>query len=70
MNFIHVSLGTSLEKMPSTLAKFHAWLIDDKSFEKANEPHVMSKEKLLFSTSCTAMLVRMRLTSVYEAQNP
>ena len=46
MNFIHVSLGTSLEKMPSTLAKFHAWLIDDKSFEKANEPHVMSKEKL------------------------
>jgi hypothetical protein len=40
MNFIHVSLGTS------TLTKFLAWLIDDKSFEKANEPHVMSKEKL------------------------
>ena len=32
--------------MPSTLTKFLAWLIDDKSFEKANEPHVMSKEKL------------------------
>jgi hypothetical protein len=46
MNFIHVSLGTSLEKMPSTLTTFLAWLIDDKSFEKANEPHVMSKEKL------------------------
>ena len=46
MHFFHVSLGTSLEKMPSTLTKFLGWLIDDKSFEKANEPHVMSKEKL------------------------
>jgi hypothetical protein len=38
MNFIHVSLGTSLEKMPSTLTKFLAWLIDarSESFEKAN----------------------------------
>jgi hypothetical protein len=46
MHFIHVSLGTSLEKMPSTLTQFLAWLIDDKSFEKANEPYAMSKEKL------------------------
>ena len=35
-----------MEKMPSTLTKFLAWLIDDKSFEKVNEPHVMSKDKL------------------------
>ena len=45
-NASDVSLGTSLEKMPSTLTKFLAWLIDDKSFEKANELHAMSKEKL------------------------
>jgi hypothetical protein len=45
-NASDVSLGASLEKMPSTLTKFLAWLINDKSFEKANEPHVMSKEKL------------------------
>jgi hypothetical protein len=30
-NASDVSLGTSLEKMPSTLTKFLAWLIDDKS---------------------------------------
>jgi hypothetical protein len=46
INVLDPYSGTSLEKMPSTLTKFVAWLIDDKSFEKANEPHVMSKEKL------------------------
>jgi hypothetical protein len=63
MNFIHVSLGTSLEKMPSTFTKFLAWLIDDKSFEKANEPHVMS----VFAINSFGVKIDIIGTFLYQA---